>query len=134
MDFFLKNLREVFEAINKLIDKDLITVNTRRVRQCNDVKASDRSKINFIWRALGFLEQQEILGKIGSVKPKNYKIYVVETIDIDKFISRIPNVIKKKKLFNDCVQKIVLMDFYYYFNIFNIEYRDMEYRYFLILT
>ncbi len=89
MDFFLKNLREALEAINKLIDKHLITVNTKKVRQCNNVKASDRSKINFIWRALGFLERQEILEKNGSVKPKNYIINVKKKIDIDQFIARV---------------------------------------------
>ena len=91
MDFFLKNLREVLVAINKLIDKGLITVNTKKVRICNNVKASNRSKINFIWRTLDYLEQQEILGKNCSFKrkTKNYKINLKKKIDIDQFISEV---------------------------------------------
>jgi len=45
MDFFLKNLRETVEAINKLIDNNVNMVNTKRVRRCNKIKSSDRSKI-----------------------------------------------------------------------------------------
>jgi len=89
MDFFLKNLKETLEAINKLIDNNINVVNTKRIRRCNNVKSSDRSKINFIWRSLSFLEEKEILEKNGVVKPKTYKIKPKDQIDIQKFISKL---------------------------------------------
>lgn len=89
MDFFLKNLTETLEAINKLIDNNINIVNCKRVRRCINIKSSDRSKINFIWRSLNFLENEGILEPNGAVKPKNYKIKNSEKIDIKNFISLI---------------------------------------------
>ncbi|MFX0059683.1 MAG: hypothetical protein ACFE85_17845 [Candidatus Hodarchaeota archaeon] len=89
MDFFLKNLRETLQAINKLIDNHVAVVNTKRIRRCNNVKSSNRSKINFIWRSLNYLEQEGILEMNGSFSPKTYKITSNEKIDIDKIISDI---------------------------------------------
>lgn len=86
MDFFKKNLRETLEAINKLIDNKINIVNCKRIRRCNNVKSSDRSKINFIWRSLNYLEQEGILIPNGVIKPKNYKIKNREKINIDEFI------------------------------------------------
>jgi len=87
MDFFLKHLKETLEAINKLIDKKINVVNTKRIRRCNNVKSSDRSKINFIWRSLNYLEKEGILDPNGAIKPKNYKIRSKEKINIEEFIS-----------------------------------------------
>ena len=89
----MKNLEEVLDAINKLMEKNMGTINTKRVRQCYNIKASDRSKINFIWRALDFLEQEGILEHNGKVSPKNYHIMTKKNIDIEKFILQV----KKKK-------------------------------------
>jgi len=89
MDFFKENLKTTLEAINKLIDNKVSIVNTKRIRRCNHIKSSDRSKINFIWRSLNFLEKENILEKNGVVKPKTYKIKPQEQIDIKDFISKI---------------------------------------------
>ena len=89
MDFFLKNLRETLEAINKLIDNNINIVNTKRVRRCNDIKSSNRSKINFIWRSLKFLQEEGVLELNGSSNPRSYKIKSESKIDIDKFISKV---------------------------------------------
>ena len=91
MDFFIQNLREKLEAINKLIDIKISIVNTKRVRKCHNppIKSSNRSKINFVWRALKFLEQEGILVSNGQVTPRNYKIKSQEKIDIDEFINQI---------------------------------------------
>ncbi|TFF87698.1 MAG: hypothetical protein EU550_02775 [Promethearchaeota archaeon] len=89
MDFFLKNLRETLEAINKLIDNNINIVNTKRVRRCNKVKSSNRSKINFIWRSLSFLEDEGILKMNGISNPKTYVIPRNEKIDIEEFIEKI---------------------------------------------
>ncbi|MHA1436910.1 MAG: hypothetical protein ACTSPD_04995 [Promethearchaeota archaeon] len=89
MDFFLRNLKETAEAINKLIDNNVYIVNTKRIRRCNNIKSSDRSKINFIWRNLKFLENKGILEKDGVNNTVTYKIKSKEKIDIDKFIAEI---------------------------------------------
>ncbi|MFW9865942.1 MAG: hypothetical protein ACFFEN_07575 [Candidatus Thorarchaeota archaeon] len=89
MDFFKKNLKETVEAINKLIDNNVNIVNTKRIRKCNNVRSSDRSKINFIWRSLKFLEKEGILTMNGITNPKTYKIISEEKIDVQKFLSQI---------------------------------------------
>ncbi|MHA2005704.1 MAG: hypothetical protein ACXABO_02400 [Promethearchaeota archaeon] len=83
----MKNLRETVEAINKLIDSNVNIVNTKRIRRCNNIKSSNRSKINFIWRALKCLEEEGILTLNGIVNPKTYKIATNQKINIDKFLS-----------------------------------------------
>jgi len=87
MDFFQKNLKETIEAINKLIDNNVTIVNAKRIRRCNNIKSSNRSKINFIWRALKYLEDQGILRLNGITNPKTYKIISREKIDADDFLA-----------------------------------------------
>ena len=89
MDFFLKNLKETLEAINKLIDNNVNIVNTKRIRRCNNIKSSNRSKINFIWRSLNYLEKKDILEKNGVANPKTYIIKLKDQIDIKGFISEV---------------------------------------------
>ncbi|KKM74746.1 hypothetical protein LCGC14_1397250 [marine sediment metagenome] len=95
MDFFLINLKETLEAINKLMDKNISIVNTKRIRRYFNIKSSNRSKINFIWRTLKYLEGEGILRKNGITNPKTYKIVPDENIDIDNFLSE-ANKNKKK--------------------------------------
>ena len=92
MDFFLKNLKDTVEAINKLIENNISIVNTKRIRRCCNIQSSNRSKINFIWRALKYLEEEGILTSNGITNPKTYKIMANEQIDVDEFL----NSIKKK--------------------------------------
>ncbi|TES95656.1 MAG: hypothetical protein E3J90_09370 [Promethearchaeota archaeon] len=89
MDFFSRNLRETLEAINKLIDNNISLVTTKSIRRCNNIKASNRSKINFIWRSLNYLEKEGILEMNGRYSPKTYKIKSDQKIDIDDLISQI---------------------------------------------
>ncbi|MBY9015064.1 MAG: hypothetical protein KGD68_05160 [Candidatus Lokiarchaeota archaeon] len=89
MDFFSRNLRETIEAINKLIDNNINLVTTKSIRRCNNIKASNRSKINFIWRSLNYLEKEGILEMNGQYSPKTYKIKSHQKIDIDDIISQI---------------------------------------------
>lgn len=91
MDFFLKNLRDTLEAINKLIDNKVYRVDTKRIRRCNNVKSSNRSKINFIWRSLDYLEKEGILEKNGSYHPKTYNIKLNRKLDIDKIVNDVMN-------------------------------------------
>ncbi|TFG04543.1 MAG: hypothetical protein EU539_10620 [Promethearchaeota archaeon] len=94
MDFFIKNLEETVDAINKLLDNNVRLVNTKRIRRCNNIKSSNRSKINFIWRSLEFLAEEGILEENGISKPKSYKIRADEPIDVKEFISKIKKKIK----------------------------------------
>jgi len=89
MDFFMNNLKDTLNAINKLIDNNVNLVNTKKIRRCANIKSSDRSKINFIWRALKFLEQEGILTLNGIKNPKTYKILPNQKIDIDTFLAQI---------------------------------------------
>jgi len=89
MDFFLKNLKETLDAINKLIDNNVTVVNTKRIRKCNNIKSSNRSKINFIWRSLDYLEKEGILEINGSFSPKTYKIKLDQRLNVDKLIAQI---------------------------------------------
>jgi hypothetical protein len=89
MDFFLKNLSETLKAINKMIESNVNLVSTKRVRRCYNIPSSNRSKINFIWRSLAFLEEKGILKANGSSSPKSYNIIPKEKINIDKFIEKI---------------------------------------------
>jgi len=93
MDFFLKNLKETLEAINKLIDANVNMVNTKKIRRCNNIKSGNRSKINFIWRTLKYLEQEGLLelngGLNGALNPKTYKIRSNQPINIEEFISQV---------------------------------------------
>ena len=88
-DFFLKNLEETLAAINKLIDNNVNIVNTKRIRRCNSIRANNRSKINFIWRSLNFLEKKDILEKNGISKPKTYKIIPKNQINVKEFIDKL---------------------------------------------
>ncbi len=88
MDFFLKNLKETLEAINKLMDNNITIVNTKRIRRCNNIKASNRSKINFIWRSLEYLEDVGILKLNGSTNTKSYKIKIDKEIVIEDILSQ----------------------------------------------
>ncbi|MFX1492713.1 MAG: hypothetical protein ACFFBZ_00365 [Promethearchaeota archaeon] len=85
----MKNLRETLNAINKLIDNNVTVVNTKRIRRCNNIKSSNRSKINFIWRSLDYLEKEGILETNGSFSPKTYKIKLNQKINVDKLMDQI---------------------------------------------
>lgn len=85
----MNNLKDTLNAINKLIDNNVYLVNTKKIRRCANIKSSDRSKINFIWRALKFLEQEGLLSLNGITNPKTYKILPDQKIDVDTFLSQI---------------------------------------------
>ncbi|MFX0082229.1 MAG: hypothetical protein ACFE94_10810 [Candidatus Hodarchaeota archaeon] len=85
----MNNLKATLDAINKLIDNNVNIVNTKRIRRCFNIKSSNRSKINFIWRSLKFLEEEGILTLNGITNPKTYKILVDKRIDVDKFLTQL---------------------------------------------
>jgi len=89
MDFFIENLKDVLEAVNKKIENHRLTINTRIIRRLYDIESSNRSKINFIWQSLQYLEKEGILILINGKRPKNYMINVKMKINIEKFISQV---------------------------------------------
>jgi hypothetical protein len=96
MDFFMKNLSDTVEAVNKLIESNVRLVNTKKIRRCFNIKSSNRSKINFIWRALKILEKEGILALNGVTNPKTYKILTDQKIEVEKFLSQIEKNKKRK--------------------------------------
>jgi len=95
VDFFVKYLRETVEAINNM-NNGIITV--KKIRTFQNIKSSNRSRINFIWRSLSYLVEKSILEENGSQHPKSYKRKVMD-IDLDKII----NQAKKERL---CLNRI----------------------------
>ncbi len=94
MDFFIENLRETADAINKLIDRKISYVDVKRIRKTNNIKSSNRSKINFIWRSLNVLENNGILKWNGNnSSPKTFKILNSQKINIVKLLEKV----KEKK-------------------------------------
>ena len=89
MDFFIKYLEETLEAINNYIDKNIKVVCTKSVRTYHDIKSSNRSKVNFIWRSLNYLESQGMLRVNGATNPKNYVIIPKEKIDTNQFLLQV---------------------------------------------
>ncbi len=88
MDFFLTNLKETLEAINKLMDSNITIVNTKRIRRCNNIKSSNHSKINFIWRGLKYLEDVGILKLNKSANTKSFKIKIDKKIVIEDILTQ----------------------------------------------
>ena len=96
MDFVVENLKEVLEAINKMIENNSNIVTTKKIRQINNIHSSNHSKINFIWRTLKYLEKTGILEEYSSTRLKSYKIRTKRKVDIEKFISQIGDKITRK--------------------------------------
>ena len=91
MDFFMKYLEETLEAVNSYIEKNVNTIYTKSIRNYHGIKSSNRSKINFIWRSLNYLESQGILRVNGTTTPKKYEIIPKKKIDINQFVSQLKN-------------------------------------------
>ncbi len=73
MNFYQINLEETIRAIGCLAKKNgIITV--RKIRRENNIKPSNRSKINFIWRALKDLVTQNVLKCINRNSPIMYRL------------------------------------------------------------
>jgi hypothetical protein len=94
MDFFEKYLKETVETI-KSFSNGLITV--KRIRIAQRVKSTDRSKINFIWRALKCLVDINFLEYNDSRRPYSYKLKYPDTnIDYYEIVDKISKNRKKK--------------------------------------
>ena len=92
----MKNLSDTIEAVNRLIESNVNIVNTKKIRRCFNIKSSNRSKINFIWRALKILEDEGILALNGITNPKTYKILIKQKIEVENLLSKIDKDKKRK--------------------------------------
>jgi hypothetical protein len=88
--FYKKVLEDTVNSINKCYNQNFFDVNVRRVRKCSHIPSSERSKINFISRALEDLKNLGYLEFVGKNSPKVYKILqpidwpeVLKNLDID---------------------------------------------------
>ncbi|MEJ2251324.1 MAG: hypothetical protein P8Y97_16945 [Candidatus Lokiarchaeota archaeon] len=81
----------VLEAINKLIKQGYNRIDTARVRQIHGIKASNRSKTNYLWRALEYvsLHYPDIITQIKNKKPKTYRIITPVKINIEILMKEI---------------------------------------------
>ena len=66
-------LHDVINAINYFIEKKGTIIDTKRIRNYYKIKSSNRSKINFIWRFLDFLESNGYIELVHE-NPKLYRI------------------------------------------------------------
>lgn len=92
MDFALKHVEEVANAINLLIERNKngnIFIRTRQIRKICNIDSKNRSKTNFFWRSLEKLEHEGILELNGNSRPKTYKVSLDGKIDIDQLILRL---------------------------------------------
>lgn len=77
-------------VIKTLSEKnEIITV--KKIRQILNIKSSNRSKINFIWRRLKFIHGKGFLEYISSKPAKIYKLRDPNPIDINKLITQAKN-------------------------------------------
>ncbi|MHA1110668.1 MAG: hypothetical protein ACTSRE_06165 [Promethearchaeota archaeon] len=74
MVYYNKILKETASAINLCFEKNYYDISVKRVRKCNNVSSSDRSRIQFISRALEDLKTQGYLELLSRNSPKVYKI------------------------------------------------------------
>ena len=74
MDFRIYYLNLTLEAINESISKGNMIIDVKKVRRYHNIPQFDKSKINFIWRSLEFLEQQGLITRYLNKTPKSYKL------------------------------------------------------------
>ena len=85
----MQYLQDVINAINHFIEKKGTIIDNKRIRNYYKIKASNRSKINFIWRFLDFLENNGYIELIH----ENPKLYRIPQSKIDI-----------KEVFNNCIK------------------------------
>ena len=75
MNFVQKYLNETIRAIEYITRTNYdIIIDVKKIRAFYDVDTADKSKINFYWRSLQFLEQKGIIELIGNRTPRQYRV------------------------------------------------------------
>jgi len=65
---------DVKKAINFYYDRNDRWITVKKIRRALDIKPSNRSKINFIWRILQHFENEGYLVRSNERFPKQYKV------------------------------------------------------------
>jgi hypothetical protein len=82
---------EFLNAINFLIENNQEIVNVKKIRRFNQIKNSDRSKINFYFRFLKILEDYGFITQIKQNQKSKYYKLPNSKIEINQIIEAIPN-------------------------------------------
>ena len=75
--------------IIELIEYNSQFVDIKTIRRINNIKSSERSKTNFVWRSLKILHSQGYLERNEQSRPRRYRIITNERIDVKKIINKI---------------------------------------------
>lgn len=78
MNFFDHYLGKVRDTIESLTEKGISTISVKIILRRNHVKSSNRSEINFYWRALKQLEKQGRIKRHSDKRPYVYRILSIE--------------------------------------------------------
>ena len=92
MNFFKSNLEDTVRAIKDLVKKNR-RITVQKIRQFHEIKSSNRSKINFIWRSLKHLTAQNVLKCIIRKSPKIYELTPQGKEYINNFILKKEHVV-----------------------------------------
>ena len=84
----IKYLMEVINLINYLVKEKKYNIDIKKIRKCYKIESSNRSKINFYWRILGYLENLGYLELIKIKPTKTYKLPQTE-LNLDTIIKNL---------------------------------------------
>ncbi len=73
MNFLKINLAETVQAIKDLVKRN-VRITVEMIRLFHEIKSSNRSKINFIWRNLKYLATRNVIKCINRNSPKIYEL------------------------------------------------------------
>lgn len=65
---------EVLDAINYYIKKGAYSIDVRKIRKYLGIGSYDRSKINFIWRFLSYLKEENLIGCLRENPIRRFKL------------------------------------------------------------
>ena len=68
---------EVKDAINHFYDIDDVYLTVKKIRKYLKVDASNRSKINFIWRLMNHFEFEGVIVQMNQISKKRAKQYKI---------------------------------------------------------
>ena len=65
---------EVLDAINYYIKKGTYLIDVKRIRKYLGIRSYDRSKINFIWRFLSYLKEENLIECLREKPVRRFKL------------------------------------------------------------
>lgn len=64
----------VLKTLNQCISHKVDIITVRMIRMMNNIKSSDKYKIQYIWRNLAFLEKNGFIELFNNKTPKRYRL------------------------------------------------------------